>query len=66
MGKHCYNMGFYARAIEWFQEAYTLAGREGNRTLTQDQALQFLDLAIQAVRRGETVVYVVGDERLRM
>ncbi|XP_066955575.1 prolyl 4-hydroxylase subunit alpha-2-like [Macrobrachium rosenbergii] len=48
MGKHSFNMGMYPRAIQWFEEAYTLAGLEGNATVTQDQVNMFLNTAIKA------------------
>ncbi|XP_069179406.1 prolyl 4-hydroxylase subunit alpha-1 isoform X2 [Procambarus clarkii] len=37
MGKHSFNLGMYPRALQWFEEAYTLAGLEGNATVTQEQ-----------------------------
>ena len=33
MGKHCYNGGVLSRSIEWFEEAWMLAGEEGNSTV---------------------------------
>ncbi len=45
MGKHCFNSGALARSLEWFEEAWIMAGQEGNRTLKQDQVQQFLDHA---------------------
>ena len=50
MGKHSFNLGLYQRAVQWFEEAYALAGLEGNATVTQDQVNVFLDTAIKAVR----------------
>ncbi len=35
MGKHCYNGGSLSRSLEWFEEAWQLAGEEGNSTITQ-------------------------------
>ena len=37
MGKHCFNSGALARSLEWFEEAWVMAGQEGNRTLRQEQ-----------------------------
>ena len=50
MGKHCYNAGTLSRSLEWFEEAWYLAGREGNETLRQDQVHTFLDHAAKQVR----------------
>ncbi|XP_057374183.1 prolyl 4-hydroxylase subunit alpha-1-like isoform X2 [Daphnia carinata] len=46
MGKHAFNAGAYARAVEWFEESYILAGQENNRTLRQDQVMEFIQHAI--------------------
>ncbi|XP_069947491.1 prolyl 4-hydroxylase subunit alpha-2-like isoform X2 [Cherax quadricarinatus] len=48
MGKHSFNLGMYPRAIQWFEEAYILAGLEANVTVTQDQVNTFLNIAIKA------------------
>ncbi|KAG7176015.1 Prolyl 4-hydroxylase subunit alpha-2-like 3, partial [Homarus americanus] len=48
MGKHSFNLGLYPRAIQWFEEAYTLAGEESNTTVTQEQVNMFLNTAIKA------------------
>jgi len=57
MGKHCYNAGRLSRSLEWFEEAWYLAGREGNETLRQDQVHTFLDHAAkqhdERVLKGE-------------
>eukprot|EP00094_Tigriopus_californicus_P009767 TCALIF_09416-PA protein Name:"Similar to P4HA2 Prolyl 4-hydroxylase subunit alpha-2 (Gallus gallus)" AED:0.25 eAED:0.25 QI:0/0.66/0.5/1/1/1/10/0/816 len=45
MGKHCFNSGALARSLEWFEEAWVLAGREGNQTVSQDQIQTFIDHA---------------------
>ena len=37
LGKHCFNSGALARSLEWFEEAWVMAGIEGNKTLKQDQ-----------------------------
>ena len=37
MGKHCYNGGVLSRSIEWFEEAWMLAGEEENATVSQAQ-----------------------------
>jgi hypothetical protein len=50
MGKHCFNAGTLARSLEWFEEAWYLAGKEGNVTLGQDQVHTFLDHAAKQVR----------------
>ena len=34
MGKHCYNGGILSRSIEWFEEAWILAGEEQNSTVS--------------------------------
>lgn len=47
MGKHAFNAGIYARAIEWFQESYVLAGLENNRTVRQDQVMEFVQHTIK-------------------
>lgn len=52
MGKHSFNLGLYLRAIQWFEEAYTLAGHEGNVTVTQEQVNLFLNTAIKSVSRS--------------
>ena len=45
IGKHCFNGGVLSRSIEWFEEAWMLAGEERNRSVSQDQVQQFLDHA---------------------
>ena len=35
IGKHCFNGGILSRSIEWFEEAWYLAGEEQNTTVTQ-------------------------------
>ena len=52
MGKHCYNGGVLSRSIEWFEEAWYLAGQaeENHKGLTQLRAQQFLDQAAKVVR----------------
>jgi len=58
MGKHCYNGGVLSRSIEWFEEAWMLAGEEENSTVSQDQVKQFLDHAAkehdERVLKGES------------
>ena len=49
IGKHCYNGGVLSRSIEWFEEAWMLAGEEKNATISQDQVQQFLDHAAKEV-----------------
>ena len=39
-GKHCYNGGVLSRSIEWFEEAWMLAGEERNQSVSQDQVQQ--------------------------
>ncbi|XP_046438574.1 prolyl 4-hydroxylase subunit alpha-2-like isoform X3 [Daphnia pulex] len=46
MGKHAFNAGAYARAVEWFEESYILAGLENNKTIRQDQVMDFIQHAI--------------------
>ena len=57
MGKHCFNSGALARSLEWFEEAWVMAGNEGNKTLRQDQVQKFLDHAAKVhdskVMKGE-------------
>ena len=58
MGKHCYNGGVLSRSIEWFEEAWMLAGEEENSTVSQAQVKQFLDHAAkehdERVLKGES------------
>ena len=54
MGKHAYNAGAYARAVEWFEQSFVLAGLESNQTIRQDHVLEFLQ---QAVRMVSSVTY---------
>lgn len=56
MGKHSFNLGLYLRAIQWFEEAYTLAGHEGNVTITQEQVNLFLNTAIKSVSRSNKIL----------
>lgn len=49
MGKHAFNAGAYARAVEWFEESYILAGLENNQTVRQDQVMDFIQHAINMV-----------------
>jgi prolyl 4-hydroxylase len=49
MGKHAFNAGAYARAVEWFEESYILAGLENNKTIRQDQVMEFIQHAINMV-----------------
>lgn len=49
MGKHAFNDGAYARAVEWFEESYILAGLENNRTIRQDQVMELIQNAINMV-----------------
>ena len=45
IGKHCFNGGVLSRSIEWFEEAWMLAGEERNASVSQEQV------------RGSTVLY---------
>ena len=45
IGKHCFNGGVLSRSLEWFEEAWMLAGEEKNSSVSQDQVQQFLDHA---------------------
>lgn len=36
-------MGEYARAVEWIEQSYILAGLENNPTVTQDFVVEILD-----------------------
>lgn len=49
MGKHAFNDGAYARAVEWFEESYILAGLENNETLKQDHIAEIIQYAIDKV-----------------
>lgn len=49
MGKHAFNAGAYARAVEWFEESFILAGLENNQTVRQDQVMEFVQHAINMV-----------------
>ena len=55
MGKHTFNSGSLARSLEWFEEAWVLAGIEGNRTVKQEQAQKFLDHAAKEVGKTEII-----------
>ena len=59
MGKHSFNMGMYYNAIEWFEEAHTLAGLEGNSTLTQDQVMDFINTAVRAVSNSSNMLKLI-------
>ncbi|CAL4204170.1 unnamed protein product, partial [Meganyctiphanes norvegica] len=48
MGKHSFNLGMYHRAVEWFEEAYVLSGKEKNATVSQGQVSTFLNTALRA------------------
>ena len=37
IGKHCFNGGVLSRSIEWFEEAWMLAGEERNASVSQEQ-----------------------------
>ena len=52
LGKHTFNLGAISRSLEWFEEAWYLAGQaeENHKGLTQSQAQQFLDQAAKVVR----------------
>lgn len=49
MGKHAFNDGAYARAVEWFEESYILAGLENNETIKQDHIAEIIQYAIDKV-----------------
>jgi hypothetical protein len=49
MGKHAFNDGAYARAVEWFEESYILAGMENNETIKQDHIAEIIQYAIDKV-----------------
>lgn len=49
MGKLAFNDGAYARAVEWFEESYILAGSENNETISQDHVAEILQYAIGMV-----------------
>ena len=49
MGKHAFNDGAYARAIEWLEESYILAGLENNETIRQDHTAEIIQYAIDKV-----------------
>ena len=49
MGKLAFNDGVYARAVEWFEESYILAGSENNETISQDHVAEILQYAIGSV-----------------
>lgn len=54
MGKHAFNARAYARAVEWFEESYILAGLENNQTIRQDQVMEFIQHAINMVKKNST------------
>jgi len=47
MGKHAQNSGALARAVEWFEEAFVLAGSESNRNIHQDHVAETLAKAVE-------------------
>ena len=53
MGKHSFNLGLYGRSVQWFEEAWVQAGREGNATVSQGQVAALLDTAVTAVSAGD-------------
>uniref|UniRef100_A0A6A7FYS9 procollagen-proline 4-dioxygenase n=2 Tax=Hirondellea gigas TaxID=1518452 RepID=A0A6A7FYS9_9CRUS len=54
MGKHSFNLGHYAQSVEWFSEAFNLAGFEHNQTISQDQVSEFLNTALKAHEEAQT------------
>ena len=50
MGKHAQNSGALARAVEWFEEAFVLAGSESNRNIHQDHVAETLAKAVELVK----------------
>ena len=56
LGKHTFNSGALSRSLEWFEEAWYLAGVEGNKTVQQEKAQQFLDHAAKVVRAKPTMM----------
>ena len=59
MGKHSFNLGLYGRSVQWFEEAWVQAGREGNATVSQGQVAAFLDTAVTAVSAGIKTSYLI-------
>lgn len=49
MGKHAFNDGAYARAVEWLEESYVLAGLEKNETIEQDHVAEIIQYAVGMV-----------------
>lgn len=50
MGKHAFDEGAYARAVEWLEESYILAGLENNQTIRQDHIMEVIQQAIDKVK----------------
>ena len=61
IGKHCFNGGVLSRSIEWFEEAWMLAGEERNQSVSQDQVQQVKRRSI--VRRKVEIIYQLGRGR---
>lgn len=49
IGIYAFYLGEYARAVEWIEESYILAGLENNSTVTQDAVIEVLDEVQDAV-----------------
>ena len=48
-GQAAFNMGGYARAVEWLEQSYILAGKENNQIVRQDQVMGFIQHTINMV-----------------
>ncbi|CAG0916324.1 unnamed protein product [Notodromas monacha] len=48
VGRTSYDHGMHARAVEWFEESYRLAGLERNATVDQNVVLQYWNMAVRA------------------
>lgn len=65
LGKHTFNSGALSRSLEWFEEAWYLAGQGANKTgLSQAQAQQFLDQAAKVVCLMGNMQNVVNGQAL--
>lgn len=49
LGKTLIENQWYARAMDWFDEAYVLAGVENNKTIGQDQVMEIIGQTIRLV-----------------
>uniref|UniRef100_A0A0P5MAM3 procollagen-proline 4-dioxygenase n=1 Tax=Daphnia magna TaxID=35525 RepID=A0A0P5MAM3_9CRUS len=67
MGKHAFDEGAYARAVEWLEESYILAGLENNQTIRQDHIMEVIQQAIdkhdEALHEAQQRMAVLSDTK---